>query len=147
MRSLSFGDEDYEGHVLSILKKMVDNNLDNFDIIIDYVRTICPESGEYISSKNTYTRKIFFSPNVFNVPDGVVDYFLVSIMTPFSERFIDVYDTIKSAISLVGLTCKRAVDMWENAAIIQDIFELIFRSYIVILPKNQSPSNAYEKTK
>ncbi|WP_203329155.1 hypothetical protein [Candidatus Laterigemmans baculatus] len=132
LRSLSFGDDDYEGHVLSMLQKMVAADPSYLDIITDYVKTKCPEAGEYISSEGNDARRIVFSPNVFRVPEGNVDRSLVSVMMPFASNFGPVYSSIKSAASSAGLACKRADDIWDDSTVIQDIFSLIFRSHIVV---------------
>lgn len=143
--SLSFGDDDYDGHVLSVLQKMVTSDSDNLDIIAKYVQMKCPEAGEYISSEDGGTRRIVFSPNVFRVPDADVDYALVSAMMPFSGDFAAVYESIKSASSIAGLTCKRADDMWDDSTVVQDIFSLIFLSYIVVCDfTGRNPNVFYE---
>ncbi len=145
LRSLSFGDDDYEGHVLGMLQQMVKADPDNRGVIAEYVQTKCPEVGEYISSEDNNSRRIVFSPNVFRVPDGEVDYSLVSAMMPFSGGFSPVFDSVKSASSSAGLTCKRADDIWDDSTVIQDIFSLIFRSYIVVCDfTGKNPNVFYE---
>ncbi len=145
LRSLSFGDDDYDGHVLSMLQQMVTDAPDNLGVITEFVQTTCLEAGEYISSEDNDTRRIVFSPNVFRVPDGDVDYSLVSVMMPFSGVFSCVYDSIKSASSSAGLTCKRADDIWDDSTVIQDVFSLIFQSYIVVCDfTGKNPNVFYE---
>jgi hypothetical protein len=145
LRSLSFGDDDYEGHVLSMLQRMVTADPDNLDVIAGYVRDKCPEAGEFISSEDNSTRRIVFSPNVFRVPDAGVDHSLVSAMMPFSSGFSAVYSVIKSASSSAGLACKRADDIWDDSTVIQDIFSLIFQSYIVVCDfSGKNPNVFYE---
>ena len=145
LRSLSFGDDDYEGHVLSMLQKMVTADPDYLEVITRYVETKCPEAGEFISSEDNDTRRIVFSPNVFRVPDGDVDYSLVSAMMPFSGGFSAVYESIKSAASSARLTCKRADDIWDDSTVIQDIFSLIFQSYVVVCDfTGKNPNVFYE---
>ncbi len=145
LRSLSFGDDDYEGNVLSMLQKMVNADPDNLGVIAEYVQSKCPKAGEYISSEDNSTRRIVFSPLVFRVPDGDVDYSLVSAMMPFSGGFNAVYDSIKSASTSAGLSCKRADDIWDDSTVIQDIFSLIFQSYIVVCDfSGKHPNVFYE---
>ena len=53
-------------------------------------------------------------------------------MMPFDAGFTAIYDSIKAAAEKVRLRCRRADDIWENPAIIQDIVSLIDRSRVVI---------------
>jgi hypothetical protein len=145
LRSLSFGDDDYEGCVLDVLKAIVDDDLDNLAVIADFVQTKCPEAGEFISSEDNERRRIVFSPNVFRVPDGDVDYNLVSAMMPFAAGFKPVYQTIQEACRKGGFTCQSAGDIWDDSTIIQDVFSLIFSSYIVVCDfTGKNPNVFYE---
>jgi hypothetical protein len=76
---------------------------------------------------------ITFSPSVFIVPKKPVEDDLVSVMMPFAMEFDNVLETIKAACSNTGMSCHRVDDLWNNSTIIQDIFELIYRSSIVIV--------------
>lgn len=143
LRSLGFGDEDYDGHAFSMLRKMVEADSGNLAVIAEYVRSNCPEAGEFISSEDGSMRRIVFSPIVFRVPAGDVDTSLVSAMMPFSGDFGAVYDSIKSASSTTGFSCKRADDIWDDSTIIQDIFSLIFRSYIVVCDFSRKNPNVF----
>jgi hypothetical protein len=145
LRSMRFGDDDYEGHVLSVLQAMVDADLENLAVITEFVQAKCPEAGEYISSEASDARRIVFSPNVFHVPDGGVDYNLVSAMVPFSLEFSPAYQAIQSACAHEGFACKRADDIWDDSTIVQDIFSLIFASYIVVCDfSGKNPNVFYE---
>jgi len=143
LRSLDFGDDDYEAHLLTMLKKMVTDDVDNLAVITEYVQQKCPEAGEYISSQDEHTRRIVFSPTVFRVPDAGVDYSLVSAMMPFSPSFTSVYHSIQCAASSAGLACKRADDIWDDSTVIQDIFSLIFQSYIVVCDFSEKNPNVF----
>lgn len=85
-------------------------------------------------------------PKVFHLPDHErIDSTLASAMMPFSPQFNEVYDTIRAASNAVGLTCKRADDIWENASIIQDVVALIDRSRIVVCDcSGRNPNVFYE---
>lgn len=145
LRSLTFGDDDYDGFVLSMLHSMVRSDRKNLDIIAKYVEEKCSEAGEYISSEENNERRIVFSPNVFRVPNSGVDYSLVSAMMPFTGDFTNVYDTIKTAASSAGFSCTRADDIWDDSTIIQDIFSLIFQSYVVVCDfTGKNPNVFYE---
>jgi hypothetical protein len=53
-------------------------------------------------------------------------------MMPFHPNFYAVYATLKHISEDAGLRCRRADDIWENPAVIQDVVSLIDRSSIVI---------------
>ena len=145
LRSLSFGDEDYEGHVLDFLQRMVNKDPANLDVIANYVQAKCPEAGEMVSSADLNTRRIVFNPLVFDIPEGSVDYNLVSVMMPFSGGLDGVYEAIKNASTLNQMSCLRADDIWDDSTIIQDVFNLIFRSYIVVCDfTDKNPNVFYE---
>jgi hypothetical protein len=145
LRSLRFGDDDYEGCVLSVLKSIVDENLDNLAIIAKFVQTKCPEAGEFVSSEDNDQRRIVFSPNVFRVPERGVDYSLISAMMPFAPGFTPVYQTIQEACRKSGFNCQCARDIWDDSTIIQDVFSLIFSSYIVVCDfTGKNPNVFYE---
>ncbi|MBU4524129.1 MAG: hypothetical protein KUA37_00050 [Desulfomicrobium sp.] len=145
LRSLSWGDEDYEGHVLQMLKDMIDERSENYALMLDYIARTCPEGGEFISSFDNGARRIVFSPSAFAVPAENPDPNLISVMMPFSSSLSAVYDTIKTAASVAGFQCLRADDIWDDATVIQDVFSLIFRSYCVICDfTGRNPNVFYE---
>lgn len=66
-------------------------------------------------------------------------------MMPFDAAFDDVYDSIRRAAENVGLRCRRADDIWENVAVIQDVVSLIDRSRIVVCDcTSRNPNVFYE---
>jgi hypothetical protein len=66
-------------------------------------------------------------------------------MMPFDKAFDDVYVSISSAAATAGLICRRASDIWEHSAIIQDIFSLIYRSAVVVCDfTGRNPNVFYE---
>ncbi|ERY77898.1 hypothetical protein PALA51_02309 [Pseudomonas aeruginosa] len=66
-------------------------------------------------------------------------------MMPFDAPFTPVYETLQQTAENVGLRCRRADDIWENPAIIQDIVSLIDRSRVVICDcTNRNPNVFYE---
>ncbi len=85
-------------------------------------------------------------PNVFNIAEHEgIEPTLVSVMMPFAAEFGAVFESIKQASDSVGLRCRRADDIWENAAIIQDVVSLIDRSRIVICDcTGRNPNVFYE---
>ncbi len=145
LRSLSFGDDDYDGLALTFLRKMIGPNDENLTIVQQYVSKKCTISGEDISSESTSERKVVFSPNIFILPADSVDPKLVSVMMPFSPSLNSVYGSIKSAAQQQGLECARADDIWDHSTVIQDIFSLIFRSFIVVCDfTGKNPNVFYE---
>jgi len=134
LRSLSFGDDDYGGCVLTLLKQIVEAKPSNYKTVTEYLARSHPDDGigESVSTTTGGTRQIVFTPEVFKVPDEGLDANLVSIMMPFNAGTQAAADSIKAAATAAGFTCQRADDLWKNSVLIQDIFELIFRSYVVV---------------
>lgn len=85
-------------------------------------------------------------PTVFQIPDHEnIEPALASAMMPFDAGFNAVYESIRQAADNVGLRCRRADDIWENAAIIQDVVALIDRSRIVVCDcSGRNPNVFYE---
>lgn len=72
-------------------------------------------------------------PKVFSIAKNeVIERTLVSVMMPFSAEFGGVYKTVQSAARQAGLVCRRADEIWEALAIIQDIVNLIDKSFVVV---------------
>lgn len=106
LRSLSWKDPDYDGLALTFLRKMIGQNDENLKVVQDYVAKKCTQSGEDISSEQNDSRKIIFSPNIFQVPSESVDPNLISVMMPFRAELSPVYETIKKAAQCTGFNCK-----------------------------------------
>ena len=136
LRSLSWGDEDYDGCVLEVLNEFAKKNPENIEFIKNYLarKASQVEVSEFISSAHSETPKkiITFSPQVFEVPNKPLNEKLVAVMMPFDSSFTGTFESIKKACKEVDLECKKANNIWENSTFIQDIFELIFTSKIVI---------------
>jgi len=144
LRSLSWNDEDYGGNALSVLKDIIDDDPNTLPIIEGYLDKTFPGESHFISAKPA-ERKITFAPHVFQVPDGYVELDLVAVMMPFSAGFNPVHAAIKEACTANGLRCQRVDDIWEESAIIQDIFNLIFRAQVVVVDfTGKNPNVMYE---
>lgn len=103
-------------------------------------------TGEFIStaiSQREIKRVITFCPEVFNVPDNGLDPKLVAVMMPFSAEFAPVYDSIKKACKSVNLECLRVDEIWNESVIVQEIFNLIFSSSIVIADLSSKNTNVF----
>lgn len=145
LRSLGFGDEDYEEHTLSMLIAMAERDPSNLDEIERYVAEKFEGVGGNTISSVQGPRRIYITPQVFDVPDEPVDHSLVSVMMPFESSFSGVHKAIKQACSDAGLRCQRVDDIWEKSALIQDIFALICRSNIVVCDlTDRNPNVFYE---
>ena len=146
LRSLSFGDEDYSGNVLMIIVGISEQDEPALAVFEQFVAEKYPGDEQYISAKPS-ARTITFAPHVFHVPEGTeIERDLVAVMMPFSKAFEIVQAGIKKACNSTNFRCLRVDDIWENSAIIQDIFSLIFRSYVVIVDFTGKNSNVMYET-
>ena len=145
LRSLSWGDPDYDGLALVFLRKMIGPNDENLGVVLSYVQEKCRDSGEDVSSVNQVGRKIVFSPNIFAIPEEPANPQMISVMMPFNPAFNGVYSAIAGAASSAGFTCKRVDDIWNHSTVIQDVFSLIFLSFIVVCDfSSKNPNVFYE---
>lgn len=94
--------------------------------------------------KNSQPRRQ--QPKVFQLAEiENIEPSLVSAMMPFSSNFNAVYAALKRTAESVGLRCRRADDIWENPAVIQDVVWLIDRSRVVICDcTGRNPNVFYE---
>ena len=123
---------------------MVEEDPKVVGVIESYLDKHFPGEGTYVSAKPAQ-RRITFAPYVFNVPDSAVELDLVAVMMPFSMEFDRVYKAVKSAAKSSSLRCLRADDVWDDSTIIQDIFNLIFRAYVVVVDfSGRNPNVMYE---
>ena len=147
LRSLSFGDDDYEGNILEVLTEITKRDPKNFGEIKSYLsdKFSTPEVSDFISTAQNETPKriITFSPQVFEIPTKPQNDKLVTVMLPF--RLQKSFDSIKNVCDSLSLECVKADDIWENPTFIQDIFELIFTSRVVVADfTGKNPNVFYE---
>lgn len=147
LRSLSFGDEDYEGNILAVLEQIVKKDKANFQELKSFIshKYSAPVVADFISTAHTEVpkRMITFSPQVFAVPTKEQNKKLIAVMLPF--KYASTFDAIKTACDSLHLDCKKADDIWVNSTFIQDIFELIFTSQVVIADfTDKNPNVFYE---
>jgi hypothetical protein len=85
-------------------------------------------------------------PRVFSLSDPErIEPTLVSAMMPFQPPFDGVYAAPQKAADEAGLKCRRADDIWENPAVMQDVVSLIDRSRVVICDcSGRNPNVFYE---
>jgi len=103
-------------------------------------------SGEFASTAvevRKTERFITFTPEVFRIPEGTININQIAVMMPFSKDFDEVYVTIKESCMSVDMTCHRADEVWKETAIIQDVFDLIFTSSIIIADLSRKNPNVF----
>lgn len=84
-------------------------------------------------------------PTVFSIPDEQPEKDLVSVMMPFDAASVPIYAAIQQSCADAGLRSLRADDIWQETAIVQDIFTLLFRSHIVVADfSGRNPNVMYE---
>lgn len=83
------------------------------------------------------------SPKVFNFPDKPVDSDLISVMMPFDQKFTGVYDSLLAAAKTLNKDCRRADNIWNHDAIIEDVVALIYTSRIVICDLTGKNANVF----
>jgi len=99
-----------------------------------------PPSLRPVSAVNLPVR-----PTVFSIPPGEPQRSLIAVMMPFAADFDAVYTAIQQACRTAKLTCERSDKIWEDSTIIQDVFNLIYRSQIVVADlTGNNPNVLYE---
>jgi hypothetical protein len=85
-------------------------------------------------------------PSVFTIQEHErIEPELLSVMMPFAAEFDPTYKAIQQSAADTGMRCRRADDIWEAPAIIQDVVNLIDRSRIVICDcTGRNPNVFYE---
>jgi hypothetical protein len=145
LRSLGWGDPDYPDNALEMLLSIVARDPGNVESIRGYVATKFGEGGVNVSSVEVPGPKIYFTPSVFVSPATLPEPDLLSVMMPFGASFRPVYAAIQQVAEYNQMRCFRADDIWNHSTIIQDIFSLIFRSFIVVCDfTGKNPNVFYE---
>lgn len=109
---------------------------------------LLPANGEFVSTsfeEIPTERLITFKPSVFQVPSKKLNKKLISVMMPFNAGFNGTYSAITRVADYMSLECLRADDIWDNSTFIQDIFDLIFCSNVVVVDfTGKNPNVMYE---
>jgi hypothetical protein len=101
--------------------------------------------GKSDSQETLSPRSISVHPEVFQIPAEAADDNQVAVMMSFAAEFSATYEAIKTACRSLGLTSRRADDIWSNSTFIQDVFDLIYRSRIIIVDfSGRNPNVMYE---
>lgn len=83
-------------------------------------------------------------PSVFEISEHEnIEPSLASAMMPFASEFDQVFKSITLAAENAGLRCRRADNIWEHAAIIQDVVSLIDRSRVVVCDCTGKNANVF----
>lgn len=85
-------------------------------------------------------------PNVFAVPISKPDPRLVALMMPFSVEFDPVAEAIHRACAKLDLHSERVDDLWEESTVIQEVFNLIYRSSVVVVDLTGRNANVMYET-
>jgi len=93
-----------------------------------------------------HTQATRSKPKVFTINDPeVTEGVLVAVMMPFDASFSGVYAAIQAAAVDAGMRSRRADEIWETPAIIQDIVNLIDRAKVVVCDcTGRNPNVFYE---
>jgi len=125
---------------------MVRRSPHNYNELLRYVDLRYPaDSGVNISSAPGEGPRIVFQPSVFSVPAEPPDPNLLSAMMPFGASFQRAHQAIVTAAHVNGMICQRADDIWMHSTVMQDVFSLLFRSFIVVCDfTGKNPNVFYE---
>ena len=75
-----------------------------------------------------------------------VDRNLLAVMMPLRPEFEEIYGQLSEAADEVGMKCQRADDIWLNAHVMDDIFDLIWRAHIVVADFTGKSANVFYET-
>lgn len=147
LQSLAFGDDDYPGCVVQVVGQFVQEAPENLPALKAYISDLygTPSVSEFVSTAHTQVPRqmITFAPQVFSIPDKPQNEKLVSVMFPFS--YPHTFEAIKGTCVKLGLDCLKGDDIWKNSTFIQDIFELIYTSRVVVADfSGKNPNVFYE---
>ena len=98
-------------------------------------------------SPATTGRRITCEPKVFQIPQESAPNRAnkIAVMMPFSAEFGGTWDAIHYAAKEAGFDCIRADQIWESPTFIQDIFNLIYGSQIIVADlTRKNPNVMYE---
>ena len=148
LRSLDFSDDDYDGNVYDVLRSMHERDslaiskIEQF--VLDHLADGSSTQHMTRTISSTSRRGILVNP-IEEIHHTEIDDSLVSVMMPYDQSFEPVWQAIKEACEQVGLNCQRVKDIWERSKIIQDVFNLLYRSSVVIADfSGKNPNVLYE---
>ena len=134
LRSMDWGDPDYDGNALEVLANMVMMDEKNMSGIKSFISKKYPDvlSLDSISTVqlDMLSSIAIFTSEVFKIPVKPKNDNLVVVLFPFKLQ--KTFDAIKKSCDSGFVECLKADDIWENQTFIQDIFELIFTSKVIV---------------
>lgn len=137
----------FDQTVPSLLNRTVHAHKRDFDMPIDFEFSRghwAVKDVDLFKILLTVTRSQRQRPRVFNISEHEsIDASLISIMMPFDPVLLPVYDSLRAMVTGMRLRFRRADDMWENEAVIQDIVSLIDRSRVVIADCTARNANVF----
>jgi len=135
--NLSKENGNYPGEVFSVLTFIATNDPKTFNKIESYaVLRILDRRAN---------RRVTVAPKFFGIPALPVVPELVAVVMPFQKDFSRVFEAIELACSGAHLHCRRGDDVWDDSAAMQDVFNLVFHSGIVIADfTGKNPNVMYE---
>jgi hypothetical protein len=116
----------------------------------DYDEIILPYVNEYINNEANHLEKLSKQVRInplFQGRDFYINDKLCFVLMPFHEKKVqEIYeDHIKPTVEKIGLTCKRADDMYGPNPIIEDIWKSINESKFLIADvTGRNPNVFYE---
>lgn len=139
LRSLNWGDDDYPACVAEVLGQLVAVD----ESVLDLIESMLDEKPG--AHGGSILCDIAPAPIVDVSKRLDIDVTLACAMMPFHVGFSDVRETMRRACCNCGLTLKAADEIWENSVLIQDIFDLIAKSCIVLVDfTGKNPNVMYE---
>lgn len=147
LRALRFNDDDYPSCVIEVISGFAHAAKTNLPALKAYISDMygTPQVSEFISTAHTEVPKkmIQFAPQVFGIPDKPQNDKLVAVMLPFSLQ--NTFESVKATCTKLGLECLKGDDIWNNSTFIQDIFEIIYTSKVVVADfSGKNPNVFYE---
>ncbi|MGC3981411.1 MAG: hypothetical protein QM808_09145 [Steroidobacteraceae bacterium] len=82
-------------------------------------------------------------PKVFKLNETPPDPNLLAVMMPFNPNMGPVVDALGKAAAAVGMTLKRADDIWIHDHIIQDVVTLLCQAKVVICDLTDRNANVF----
>lgn len=89
--------------------------------------------------------QLIVKPRVFRCPSNNAESDLIAVLMPFKSSFTKVYESIQQSCAKAGFRCQRADELWDRSDVMQDIFNLLFKSRIVVVDfSGKNPNVMYE---
>jgi hypothetical protein len=135
--NLAKENDSYPGDVRAVLTFIATND----------PRTLCRIESHMVlhTLDRRDSRRVNVAPKFFEMPALPVVWDLVAVVMPLQKDFSRVFEVVELACSSAHLHCRRGDDVWDDSAAMQDVFNLIFHSGIVIADfTGRNPNVMYE---